>query len=111
MSRERGLAWGIAALVVAAPLCIGGVHPSVQVALSAVTFVLTAVYALYLRRERGLRFVPLALPAALAVGLTFAQLLPLPSPLVRALSPLAYELRAETGAGRFMPLTLDVPAT
>src|SRR6185369_11998617 len=59
------------------------------------------------------RSVALALPAAIAVGLTALQLVPVPAAVVRLLSPRAFEMRTEAdGVARaFLPLTLDVPAT
>jgi O-antigen ligase/Tfp pilus assembly protein PilF len=112
MNPERGLVWAASGLAVVATLLIGAVHPWTQVALSAAMLVLVAVF-LVARRERGVRLVPFALLGAAAVAWTFFQLLPLPQQLVRLLSPLAWEARADLSAtpAAWMPLTLDVPAT
>jgi hypothetical protein len=109
VTRERALAIGIGLVVVAAPLAIGGARPGTQVVLSAMVMVLSAVY-LFARREHGMRWVALALPAAIALVWTAVQLVPLPPSLLSILSPRAAELRAETGAG-WSPLTVDAAAT
>ncbi|MDB4968033.1 MAG: hypothetical protein JWN44_3722 [Myxococcales bacterium] len=94
-----------------AAFAIGGVHPPVQLALAAASLALVAAYA-FARGKRGLRPVPFAGAAALAVGATIFQLVPLPAWLVGWLSPAARLLRDEVTPGaRFMPLTLDAPAT
>jgi hypothetical protein len=108
---ERALPWAIGGLAAAAVGVVGGVHAPTQVALSAAALVLVAAYAFVLRGERGLRVVPLTLPCAVAVAYTLFQLLPLPAPLVGLLSPNARALRAETGGGGVIPITLDVAAT
>jgi O-antigen ligase/Tfp pilus assembly protein PilF len=108
--RESTIGWGLAALVVAAPLALGGVHPATQIVLSAAALALAAT-AVVARGRHGVRVVPFVAPAVIAVGWTALQLLPLPARLVALVSPGAHELRAETGAGGWMPLTLDVPAT
>src|SRR5207244_3820519 len=94
-----------------APLAIGGVHVPVQLSLAAAALALFLAYA-WLRGERGLRPVAFLGAAVVAVGFTFAQLVPLPAIVVGLLSPAARILRDETtGGARFMPLSLDAPAT
>ena len=46
MRLERMVTWAVAALVVAAPLAIGGAHPKVQLALSAMCLALAGVLGL-----------------------------------------------------------------
>ncbi len=111
MTWESGVSWAIAVLALAAPLAIGGAHPTTQVVLSLATLLLVAAFALTAAPERSLRPVPFMWPALIAVGYTALQLVPLPAPLVAALSPSAHELRSETGGGALMPLTVDGPAT
>jgi hypothetical protein len=109
--RDGALAFGVAAVTVASVAIIAGVHPETQVALAAAVVVMAAAHA-FLRGERGVRSVPLAGVAALGVIATLIQLVPLPVALVKLLSPNAYDLRAAVSPdARFMPLTLDVPAT
>jgi tetratricopeptide (TPR) repeat protein len=110
-SRERALTWGIAILVMAAPMMIGGAHPSTQVGLAAAAMALLVAY-LVVRGSRGLRLVPFAGPAALALGFTVLQLVPLPAGLVAWLSPQAHSLRLDVAPqARWMPLSVDTPAT
>jgi O-antigen ligase/tetratricopeptide (TPR) repeat protein len=110
-ARERALAWGVAALTVAAPLAIGGTPVTAQVVLSAAALALLLAYAL-VRRDRGLRPVPFSGLAALALAFTVLQVVPLPAALVGFLSPQAYSLRQDVAPhASWMPLTLDVPAT
>jgi Tfp pilus assembly protein PilF len=109
MSLDKVLAWAIGGLALAAILAIGGVHPTTQVVLSLAALLLVGVCAFAARRP--LTPVPLMWPALIAVGYTALQMVPLPSGLVAALSPMAHELRSETGTGGLMPISLDVPAT
>ena len=53
-SSERALIWGIVCLVVAAPLAIGSVHPTTQVALSVAGLLLSTAYVV-IRRRRGVK--------------------------------------------------------
>lgn len=109
--RDEWLTFGVGAVVVAAVLLIGGVHATTQVALSALTLILAASYIL-LRGRRGIRPVPFAGLAAVAIAFTALQLVPLPVRLVALLSPQAFELRSQLSPdARIMPLTLDAPAT
>lgn len=104
--------YGAAVAVTAAPLMIGSGPPWAQLLASALVFGVAVLFVL--TRGFAVRSIPFALPAALAVAATAFQLVPLPSILVRLLSPRAFELRAEATGGAapfFMPLTLDVPAT
>ncbi len=98
----------LCALVVAAPLAIGGVHPTVQVALCALIALWASVELGFNRR--GYRASPFLWPALVACSYTALQLLPLPGAVVRVLSPAAFLLRDQQGT-HWMPLTLDVPAT
>lgn len=109
MTRERMLWAAFPCLALLAVVLIGGVHPSVQVLLSSLALV-ACLLVVRARGRRGLRLVPLLLPALVAIGWTAVQLVPLPAGMVRIVSPAAFELRSELGAG-WMPLTLDVPAT
>jgi hypothetical protein len=106
----RGL--GLASLTIcsAAVLCIGGVHPHVQVALSAAGLLVTALFLFHTSRT-GTPLVAFAKPALLATSATLFQLVPLPGALVQFLSPRTFALRAEVGPTVLLPLTLDVPAT
>lgn len=103
--------YSVVLLVVAAPLLIGGGPPWAQLICSALVFVAAILFAA--NRRLAARPVAFALPAAIAVTATLFQLLPLPAPLVRLLSPAAFELRTEVASQtpRLIPLTLDVPAT
>jgi hypothetical protein len=112
MGPERAIVWASSALAVMAVLLIGGVHPWIQVGLSAAVLLVMVAFAV-VRGSRGIRLVPFALPALVAVGWTVFQLAPLPARLVAFLSPQAFELRAGAlaEAPAWMPLSLDVPAT
>ncbi len=111
MGLERALTWAIAAISFVAPLAIGGANPPVQIFLAAVSFLITALYIIKVRRRHRVRLDWIGLAALAAVVFTAFQLIPLPAFLVRALSPAAYELRREVGGSTLMPLTLDFPAT
>lgn len=109
--RERLLIWGVALLTVAAPAAIGGVHPVTQVVLSAGALVLLAAYVA-MRGTRGLRPVPFAGAATLAVTFTVLQVVPLPAALIAWLSPRAHEIHANVAPQtRWMSLSVDAPAT
>jgi O-antigen ligase len=111
--KGRGLAvYGASLAVLVAPLLIGSGPAWAQVISVAVVFAAAALFVV--ARGFSVRAIPFSFPAALGVGMTAVQLLPLPAALVRVLSPRALELRAEAAAGAlpsFLPLTLDVPAT
>ncbi len=110
-AREQLLTWGVALLTVAAPAAIGGVHPATQVVLSAGALALLIAYVA-LRGKRGLRPVPFAAVAAVAVGFTLLQVVPLPAGLVGFLSPQAHEIHADVAPNaRWMTLSVDAPAT
>jgi tetratricopeptide (TPR) repeat protein len=109
VSAER-LAWISGGLAVVAASAIGGVHPTVQVALSVCVLALFATL-LWVRRGRGLPAVPFALPLTTVVVTTALQLVPLPSRFVRLVSPKAEALRFEVAPSSWIPLTLDVPGT
>jgi hypothetical protein len=109
--RDEWLASGIALVTVVAVLVIAGVHSLTQVLLASLTLLLLAGFVLA-RGRRGIRPVPFAGVALLALAATALQLLPLPALVVAWLSPHAYDVRLMiTPNARFMPLTLDVPAT
>ena len=93
-----------------AALAIGSVHAATQVALAGASLLLLACFAFSPGRRRGIRLAPLAWVGIAALAWTALQLLPLPLALLRALSPVAAELRGELGA-RWAPITLDVPGT
>jgi O-antigen ligase/tetratricopeptide (TPR) repeat protein len=99
------------AVCLLAPLLVGGGPAWVQLGLSAAA--LLAALAWVVSRKGESAPVPFAGVAALALGVTLLQLIPLPAALVGLLSPHALELRSEAGGslGRFIPLTLDVPGT
>ncbi|HZS38112.1 MAG TPA: O-antigen ligase family protein, partial [Polyangia bacterium] len=103
---------GVVLTGLAATAAIGGVHPPVQVALSASALLWFAILV-WRRGARGLRVLPFVAPAALALGFTLVQLVPLPRALVGLISPAALELRegALGHAPAWLPLTVDVPAT
>jgi O-antigen ligase/tetratricopeptide (TPR) repeat protein len=83
----------------------------VQAALAASAFVVAGLWVL--ARKGDLPMVPFSGVAALAIGVTLLQLVPLPAWMVGLLSPQALDLRTEAAAHApsFLPLTLDVPAT
>lgn len=108
--RERALTLGVILLTATAPIAVGGVHPMTQVVLTAGALALLTAYAA-MRGVRGLRVVPFAGAAALAVGFTLLQLVPLPSALVAFVSPAAWAVRSDVASARLMPLTVDAPAT
>jgi tetratricopeptide (TPR) repeat protein len=103
--------FGVLAAVLPAPLLIGGAPPAVQVILSFIA--LMASGALVLSRRGELRSVSFLPMAAVAVGGTLFQLIPLPSEVAAALSPAALEIRSDSLGRRpaLLPLTLDVPGT
>ena len=103
--------YGAAAAVVAAPLLIGSGPAWAQVISVGVVFAAAALFVV--ARGFSVRAIPFTLPAALGAAITALQLVPLPAPLVRLISPHALELRTEAAgaAPAFLPLTLDVPAT
>jgi len=108
---EPILSIGVGLVSCAAPLAVGGVHPPVQLALSAAALLLLLALGAT-RGARGLRIPPFAGVALVAALWTLIQLVPLPAPLVRWLSPNAFALRAEVQPGAWLlPLTVDVPAT
>jgi O-antigen ligase/tetratricopeptide (TPR) repeat protein len=108
---ERILLLGAMLVAVAAPLAIGGALPVTQVVLSAAALALLVAYVL-VRGTRGLRPLPFAAAAGVALAFTALQIVPLPAPLVALLSPHAYELRLDAAsAARWMPLSVDVPST
>lgn len=109
-SREAAVPIAVGILVAASVLAVGGAHPTTQVLLSAAALLLLVGYVAT-RGARGIRPVAFAGAAALALGYTLFQLLPLPAPLVEWLSPVAYELRQETSSRRLIPLTVDASAT
>jgi hypothetical protein len=99
------------AFAVVAPLAIGGVHVTTQLSLAIAALALLGWYG-WTRGRRGIRVAPFAGVALLALASTLAQLMPLPAPLVRWLSPLAYGIREEVAPGTILlPLSVDVPAT
>ena len=103
--------YGLLVVVLAAPLMIGGALPWTQVLLS--TTVLLVVLAWVVSRRGEVKMPPFGGLAALALGVTVLQLLPLPAGLLGLLSPQALELRDGIVGGRpsFLPVTLDVPGT
>lgn len=110
------VAWGLVALLVVAPLALGGTRPDVQLLLALGALTLLGVLA-WMRRGVGLRLPwPLWGPLALVV-LGVGQLVPLSVGLLETLSPSAAELRSlsladlDAYADRRHPLSLDAPAT
>ncbi len=111
-SQARQLAvLGAAAVVVLAPALIGGGPAWSQVVASAAAWVVCAFYVV--ASKGSVRLVPLTAAAAVAIAITFVQILPLPAVLVNLLSSHVLAIRGEAlGAPpSFLPLTYDVPAT
>jgi hypothetical protein len=98
-----------AALIVVAPLLVGGGPGWAQVLCSALSLAVTVAFVV--SRRGDVRLAPFAIVALVATAMTLGQLAPVPKLLVRLLSPHAHDLRAETSTQWLMPLTLDVPAT
>lgn len=107
---ESLLGTGLAAIACAAPLFVGAVHPATQLALSAAVLLLACGYIVS-RGRLGTRLAPFVGVAAFGALVTAVQLVPLPSLMVKLLSPHAYEIRRDVDASSLMPLTLDQPAT
>ncbi len=104
----------IALNLFAAPLLIGGGPGWATTASLALALVLALAFVILCGFR--LRPVPLMGAALVALGFTALQLVPLPAAMVAGLSPMAVAIR--TGVGlptqpsiRYLPLTLDVPAT
>ena len=101
----------LCAAALGAPLAIGGTPVPVQLGVSALALAACLAQLYYLHKlGRPLEWAPLLGPAALALGFTAFQLVPLPRPLVELLSPHAVALRGDLSTG-WLPLSLDVPAT
>jgi hypothetical protein len=83
--REHALSWAVGGLALAAPMAIGGAHPTTQVVLSLAALLLVIAYLRV--GDRGLMAVPLTWASLIAVGYTALQLVPLPAFLVGVLSP------------------------
>ena len=104
MSLERFLTYGLALLLLAAPLPFGSVEPGPASLLTASCLVLGAVWTVW-RSRRGLPALPWRDPV-LRAGALFAliglvQLIPLPRAVLQTVSPKAVELRE-----RYEPQTL-----
>ena len=101
---------GLLFLILATPFAFGAVHPWAYSAMEAVIFALVIVWMAkraLLAREQGVwrteqgtqhptpktqnRCTPLALPLALFIALCLFQLVPLPPPLLKIISPQTYE--------------------
>ncbi len=108
--RDLWLAVGTATLACAAPLAIGGVHPTTQLVLSAAAFALVGALVLT-RRHPAAPDPPLLVAMLAACAVTALQLVPLPPALLRFLSPAAWDIRSDLSSTAWMPMTLDVPAT
>ncbi len=113
---QRASSWGTAAIIVAAPLAVGGMRPEAWLLLSAaaVTCLMLGAWA---RLGMGMR-VPWGLWGAGFLTLfALFQLLPLPVGLLETLSPQAAALReyslSDLGlySGRAHPLSLDPAGT
>lgn len=109
-------AWGLALLLVAAPMAVGGMRWDVQLVASGVALVLLMLGA-YARLNRGMRL-PWALwVAVLLIPLGLLQLAPLSVETLVAVSPKAAELRRFTLGdlglfdGRGHPVSLAPSAT
>ena len=107
---DAAIAVAAAMVAVAAPLCIGGVHPTTQLILSSAVLALSVAYAIT-RLSSGIRILPFVGLFGAFVAVDLVQLLPLPAGVVRLLSPAGWELRSAIEARGWMPLTVDVPAT
>jgi O-antigen ligase len=110
-SARRIAHYGVLLVALAAPLLIGGALPWAQVALSFAMMLVTAAWIV--SRGGEVKMPPFGGLAALAVGFTILQLIPMPAGVVGALSPRALEVHQSVVGGRpgFVPLTLDTPAT
>ncbi len=97
--------------LIAAPLALGGAHPSVNAALAAVLVLVLLVVVARSARERVLILNLPVLTVLGALAFTLLQLLPLPLSILAALSPRAHDLVRLDAAVRFAPLSLDPPAT
>ncbi len=114
----RAAALGLALLLVAAPLAVGGARWGVQLVLAGAALVLLAVSAWSRLADGGLRVPwPLWGPIAL-VALGLLQLVPLPPAVVEFLSPRAHEVLTYGlgdlglyGPEAWRPLSLDPPST
>lgn len=111
--RDRdGLGRGILVLlVVGLPLGVGGAHPEVAAATTALLVATTLLWA----RANDRSFV-VTLPvvgAGFAFAATLLQLIPLPLGVIGIVSPATHDLLVNTrgAVGGFAPLSLDVPAT
>ena len=103
--------FGALGLAVAAPMAVGGAPMWAQIPLC---FAALGVFALWAVARRGdIPLCAFAGVAALGLGATLFQLVPLPAPLVESLSPTALALRTDAEGIRpsLLPLSLDVPAT
>ncbi len=101
----------ILSTTLAAPVALGGALPSIQVVLTAVSVIAGLLWLL--SRRRDVRWPPFFVVAAVALGFTLFQLVPLPAGLANWISPRAFEIRADALGVRpsFVPLSLDVPGT
>lgn len=115
---DRLVEAGAHALLVFTPLAFGAVQPWAQAVVALVVLAMAAVWVLGSVRHWELRVTlpPGSLPAALFLGLVWAQTVPLPGTLVETLSPRAAAAHREAGAlagevGRAWPLSLDPHAT
>lgn len=110
--------WLLAFAIVMAPLAIGSVHVTTQVALAGVLVVALGLAALELARKgRKVRVGLVGLGLMVATGFTLLQCLPLPAALVGELSPLSLESRVQAAtlagleAPTWIPLSLDAGRT
>jgi hypothetical protein len=103
----RWLDWiaiaGIAGLIVATPLAIGSINPWPLCAVEVTIFLLTIVFMVRIAVARTPQAFPglhrVLTPAALFIALALFQLLPLPPPIQRVISPATYRLFETSLAG------------
>ncbi|MEZ4474669.1 MAG: O-antigen ligase family protein [bacterium] len=103
----------LCALVVAAPLAVGGTRIEARLALSALALatLLCAALAQVLGPQRGMRLPWPLIPPILLTFFYALQLVPLPLGWLEVLSPLAAERRADLAVAGPAPLSLDPAAT
>src|SRR3989442_12147554 len=98
MVLQRVLLVGYLLILFVAPLPFGSVVPWARTSLATACFLLAALWIVW-RSHRGLPVLPWKDPLLLAGGLFMlfglAQTVPLPSPVLRDVSPRAAELRAQ----------------
>src|SRR3989337_1700449 len=99
---DRLIRWGILLLIFFTPLAYGSVQPWAFSLTEAVVFLLVIIWTgklLFSSRLDTFVPSPFLLPLTLFIGLVCFQLLPLPPPLLRLLSPSTHELYSRSLPG------------